>query len=292
MRRYLLRKTRTFKEVSVLNILLTLDRNYLPPLRVLLTSMFVSNPGELFDVYIAQDGFTAEDHESIRRLCEGFHAAYHPIEIDETWFENAPTLRYYSRAMYYRLLAAQMLPTDMERILYLDPDMLVIGKLRPLYETQMDDHLYAACIHKGLVDLSTPVNKIRLSTYETEGYFNSGMLLMNLPRIREHVLPQVIFDYVRENRNLLVLPDQDVLNGLYGQYILALDEQRYNYDVRKYREYNLQSCGEHDKAWVMENTAILHFCGKKKPWRSGYTGCFSMLYQHYMQLAARRTEFF
>lgn len=270
-----------------MNILLTLDRNYLLPLRVLLTSMFINHPDEVFDVYIAQDGFTCDDHESIRTLCAHFHAVYHPIEIDESWFESAPTLRYYSRAMYYRLLAAQMLPDDLERILYLDPDMLVIGNLRPLYETEMGDHLYAACIHKGLVDFSTPVNKIRLSTYETEGYFNSGMLLMNLPRIREHVLPQAIFDYVRENRNLLVLPDQDVLNGLYGQHIMALDEQLYNYDVRKYQEYNLQSCGEHDKAWVMENTAILHFCGKKKPWRSGYSGRFSMLYQHYMQLALR-----
>jgi len=36
-----------------LNILLTLDRNYLPALRVLLTSIFLNNPGEALDVYIA-----------------------------------------------------------------------------------------------------------------------------------------------------------------------------------------------------------------------------------------------
>jgi len=273
-----------------LNILLTLDRNYLLPLRVLITSLFINNPGEGFDVYIAQDDFTPEDHEGIRALCERFYAHYHPIEIDETWFKSAPTLRYYSRAMYYRLLAAKMLPDHLDRILYLDPDMLVIGSIRPLYETDMGDYLYAACIHKGLVDLSTPVNKIRLSTYETKGYFNSGMLLMNLPRIRTFVLPQVIFDYVKENRALLVLPDQDVLNGLYGQHILALDEQLYNYDARKYREYLLLSSGEHDKTWVMEHTAILHFCGKKKPWRSGYSGRFSMLYRHYMHLASRYAD--
>lgn len=283
-------KIRTFQEDSILNILLTLDRNYLPALRVLLTSIFLNNPDEALDIYIAQDGFIPEDHDDIRALCTRFHAVYHSIDIDESWFKNAPTLRYYSRAMYYRLLAAQMLPETLDRILYLDPDMLVIGQLRPLYEVEMGDHLYAACIHRGLVDLSTPVNKIRLSTFENEGYFNSGMLLMNLPRIRNHVLPQVIFDYVRENRNLLVLPDQDVLNGLYGQHILALDEQLYNYDVRKYREYRLLSSGEHDKTWVMDNTVILHFCGKKKPWRTGYSGRFSMLYRHYMQLAARHAS--
>lgn len=270
-----------------MNILLTLDRNYLLPLRVLLVSLFMNNPGEAFDIYVIQDGFTQADHESVASLCARFQASYHPLAANESWFCGAPTLRYYSRAMYYRLLAARILPESLDRILYLDPDMLVIGPVRPLYETDMDENLYAACIHRGLVDLSTPVNKIRLSTYETEGYFNSGMLLMNLTRIRKHVLPQVIFDYVRENRALLVLPDQDVLNGLYGQHILALDEQLYNYDVRKYREYRLLSSGEHDAAWVMENTVILHFCGKRKPWKCRAGSRFFMLYRHYMQLVSR-----
>ena len=270
-----------------MNILLTLDRNYLPPLRVLLTSLFLNNPNECFALYVVQDGFTPEDHESVSSLCARFRASYHPLTVDEAWFKDAPTLRYYSRAMYYRLLAAKILPEHLDRILYLDPDMLVIGPIRVLYETDMAENLYAACIHRGLVDLSTPVNKVRLSTYETEGYFNSGMLLMNLPRIREHVYPQVVFDYVHQNRSLLVLPDQDVLNGLYGQHILALDEQLYNYDVRKYREYRLVSSGGHDAAWVMENTVILHFCGKHKPWKRRANGRFSMLYRHYMHLAGR-----
>lgn len=273
--------------VCILNILLTLDRNYILPARVLLASLCINNPGEQFDVYIAADGFTDGDHENLRRLLAHFHARYHTVTIDESWFSGAPTLRYYSRAMYYRLLAGRMLPEHLHRILYLDPDMLVTGKIRPLYETDMGENLYAACIHRGIVDLSTPVNRIRLSTYETEGYFNSGMLLMNLARIRSLVFPQVIFDYVKENRALLVLPDQDVLNGLYGRHILALDEQRFNYDARKYREYLLSSSGEHDRNWVMENTVILHFCGRKKPWHSGYRGRFSMLYRHYMQLTDR-----
>lgn len=270
-----------------MNILLTLDRNYLPPMQVLLASLFINNPGESFDIYVVADGFTPEDHAHVISLCARFQARYHPLTIDEAWFTDAPTLRYYSRAMYYRLLAAQILPEHLDRILYLDPDMLVIGSIRALYETDMGENLYAACIHRGLVDLSTPVNKVRLSTYETEGYFNSGMLLMNLPRIRKQVLPQVIFDYVRDNRTLLVLPDQDVLNGLYGEHILSLDEQLYNYDVRKYREYRLISSGEHDAAWVMENTVILHFCGKRKPWKQRTNSRFFMLYRHYMQLANR-----
>ncbi len=268
-----------------MNILFTLDRKYLLPLRVMLASLFVNNPGETFHIYLAGDGLTNEDWAELSALCARHGAQLHPVSIDEGWFDAAPTLRYYSRAMYYRLLAAQMLPESLDRILYLDPDMLVIGPLRALYDTDLGDHLYAACIHKGLIDLSTPVNKIRLDTPDSEGYFNSGMLLMNLPEIRKSVHPQEIFDYVEKNGKVLVLPDQDVLNSLYGERILALDELLYNYDARKFSEYVLASQGLADTPWVMANTCILHFCGKRKPWHKGYVGRFGLLYKHYMRLA-------
>ena len=273
--------------MATLNILFTLDRNYLPPLRVMLVSLLMNNPGEEFHIYLAGDGFAQADWDSLSALCARFGAALHPVAIDEHWFDEAPTLRYYSRAMYYRLLAAQMLPEELDRILYLDPDMLVIGSLRALYDTDMGDYLYAASIHHGLVDLSTPVNRIRLSTQDAEGYFNSGMLLMNLPEIRKSVRPQDIFAYVEQNRALLVLPDQDVLNGLYGERILELDEKLYNYDARRYNEYLLASQGEADMDYVIANTRILHFCGKRKPWNKAYVGRFGVLYKHYMQLTAR-----
>jgi len=270
-----------------MNILLTLDRNYLLPMQVLLTSLLLNNPGETFEIYLAADDLTQEDLQPAQALCIRCGASLHLVPIQESWFAAAPTLRYYSRAMYYRLLAAQLLPDTLDRVLDLDPDMLVINSLHALYNTDMGDHLYAACIHKGLVDLSTPVNRVRLGTYETEGYFNSGMLLMNLSAIRKRVQAQDIFDYVEKNRQLLVLPDQDVLNGLYGDSILPLDECLYNYDARKYSEYLVSSQGQRDMGWVMENTCILHFCGKKKPWKKTVTGRFLALYRHYMNLSRR-----
>lgn len=270
-----------------MNIFFTLDRNYLLPLRVMLFSMLMNNPGESFHIYFAGEGFFPEDWDSLRTLCGHFDAEVHPVTVDERWFDAAPTFRYYSRAMYYRLLAAQMLPDTLDRILYLDPDMLVIGALRPLYDTELGDYLYAASVHRGLVDIATPVNKIRLSTQDADGYFNSGMLLMNLPEIRKHVHPQDIFTYVEQNRPLLVLPDQDVLNGLYGHRIMELDEKIYNYDARRYNEYLLASQGKADMDYVIANTLLLHFCGKKKPWNKSYYGRFGALYKHYMQLCAR-----
>ncbi len=273
-----------------MNILVTLDRNYLKPLGVLLTSLFVNSVDETLDIYIISDDITDGDLAAVSALCARFHASLHLLHVGEDWFADAPTVRYYARAMYYRLLAAQILPEELERILYLDPDMLVINPLGELYKTEMGGKLFAACMHKGLVNLSGPVNKLRLSNYETEGYYNSGMLLMNLPAIRREVKPEDVFSYVQKNRQLLVLPDQDILNGLYGERILPVDESLYNYDARKFKEYLIASAREMDMDWVVANTAILHFCGKSKPWNRGYSRRFSALYKHYMRLYERFSE--
>ena len=270
-----------------MNILVTLDRNYLMPFEVMLCSLLINHPGETMDVYLISQDVTQADLCAAQHLCARFGARLHLIGVGEDCFCGAPTLRYYSRAMYYRLLAAQLLPKELDRILYLDPDILVIGSLRALYDMPMGDHLYAAAMHAGLINLSGPVNHIRLQNYDSKGYYNSGVLLMNLEAARREVRTEDILAYVEENRSILILPDQDVLNGLYGARILPIDECLYNYDARKYREYLLASQGQKDMRWVAAHTAVVHFCGKKKPWNSRYRGRFALLYRHYMQLTRR-----
>ena len=80
-----------------MNIFFTLDRNYLLPLRVMLFSMLINNPGESFHIYLAGDGFSPEDWDSLRALCGRFGAEVHPVTVDDRWFDAAPTFRYYSQ---------------------------------------------------------------------------------------------------------------------------------------------------------------------------------------------------
>ena len=270
-----------------MNILVTLDRNYLPPLRVMLGSMYLNDPGETFDVYLIGDGLTAEDLAGLERLC-GTRGALHPVTVPEDLFAAAPVVRYYSRAMYYRLLAAQLLPADLDRVLYLDPDILIINPLRPLYETEFQGELMAAATHTGLLSgISDPMNRLRLANYEAEAYYNSGVLVMDLRAMRREVRPEEIFRYAREHEDLLILPDQDILNGLYGARIREVDDGLWNYDARRFDRYLLVSQGEMDMDWVMDHTAVLHFCGKRKPWHKSYRGRFSALYKHYQRLLER-----
>lgn len=267
-----------------MDLLVTLDQNYLGPLRVLLGSLFLNDPGEEFHIYMIEEWLTGAQVEELSQLCRAHHSQLHPLEVPDGLFTDAPVVRYYSRAMYYRLLAAELLPRELDRVLYLDPDILVIRPVRPLYETQLGDSLLAAASHSGLTGMSDYVNKIRLSNYEAESYYNSGVLLMNLPQMRKEMRPADIFAYAREYEERLILPDQDILNGLYGTRILGVDDSVWNYDARRYDRYWLGSHGEKDMDWVMDHTVFLHFCGKNKPWSRGYEGHFSALYKHYQRL--------
>lgn len=267
-----------------MNILVTLDSKYVMPLKVMLWSLFFNNQKENFKVYLMHSSISDEEIENLKQFAAEKGHELHEVKIQNDYFKDAPVVLHYTKEMYYRLLAYKFLPTDLDRVLYLDPDILVINPIDELYNTDLDNYLYAAAYHDIPVK---EINRIRLRVYDMEEYFNSGVLLMNLPLQRKRIKEEEIFAFVRKNKNRLILPDQDILNALYCKEIKKLSEIKYNYDVRYYYYYKILSNGQIDMDYVMRNTSILHFCGKKKPWHKNYSGKFHSLYKHYEILAMR-----
>lgn len=266
-------------------LLTTLNQNYLPQLRVLLTSIYLNNPGESIQLYLIHRTIPAEDLDTLGQQCALLGDTLHPVLVDDSLFANAPTTRQYPQEMYYRLLAPQLLPRELDRILYLDPDTLVINPLRPLWELDLRGNLFAAAAHTGKTEIANNVNRIRLGTENK--YYNSGVLLIDLAAGRKEIVPEEIFRYAEAHPKELLLPDQDILNILYGPRTLELDDYIWNYDARKYSSYIFRSSGQADVDWVMAHTAVLHFCGKAKPWKPLYRHRFGLLYKHYIHLSER-----
>lgn len=269
-----------------INLLFTLDDRYLPQLQVLLTSLHINNPDEIFRVCLIHKALSKENQKSIFLQCEQYGYSFDPIRVDDSLFLHAPVSKQYPQEMYYRMLAAHLLPKDIKKVVYLDPDILVINSIRPLWEIDLNGHLFAAAAHSGKTELVHSVNRVRLKTQHD--YYNSGVLVMDLEKGRSEIVPDTLFAYAQEHASELLLPDQDMLNTLFGVRTLPLDDVIWNYDARDYKGYYLCSNGRHDLDWVMRNTAILHFCGKSKPWKKGYIYRFGMLYKHYMQLTQRQ----
>ncbi len=270
------------------NVLVTLNSNYIKPLRVMLTSLFFNNPNTKFTIYVMHTTLTAEEIEDIGKLIASMDGLCREIKVGDDLFQNAPVLFHYTKEMYFRLLAQEVLPDNIDEILYLDPDILVINSVEELYARDLGENLYGAASHN--VISVTEINKLRLFPHEISSYYNSGVLLMNLKLLRTQVDPISVFTFVEENKSKLIMPDQDVLNILYANNILDLDEVLYNYDVRYYGHYKLMSKDLVDMDYIVRNTVFLHFCGKKKPWKKGYSGRFYALYKHYEKLAEDRVK--
>ena len=268
-----------------MELLVTVDKNYIPPLQVMLTSLYMNNPGEDVELYLLHSRLQEKELEPLEKQCGRLGYKFFPVKIEDSWFSQAPVTKQYPREMYYRLLAPCFLPQKLHRILYLDPDILVINSLKPLWETDMKGRLFAAAAHTGKTNLANNINQVRLGT--TNKYFNSGVLLINLDQGRKEILPEEIFRYAGEHAKELLLPDQDILNAVFGSRTLELDDYLWNYDARNYSTSLLLSGGVCDMDWVMGNTGILQFCGKTKPWQAGYIHRFGILYKHYMQINRR-----
>ena len=268
-----------------INLLVTLNSGYLEPLKVMLYSAHANNPGERMHLWLVHASLTPDEVASVRQLTAVFGWELSAERVTADFTAGVPLIKRYPREMYFRLLSGQILPKSVKRVIYLDPDLLVINNLRPLWTLDLAGHMLAAAVHRGVTNLMDSVNQLRLGT--TTSYFNSGVLVIDLDQARTKIKLSDITQTIEKYESELILPDQDILNFLYGPDILEISEEIWNYDTRKYLMYQTRSLNQHEIHWVMANTVILHYCGTPKPWDPASDGKFTGLFLNYQQQLQR-----
>ncbi|WP_277631004.1 glycosyltransferase family 8 protein [Atopococcus tabaci] len=252
-----------------MNLLFSLNENYVPPLKVLLFSIFTNNPDEIFSIYLMHTDISDDTLEEIRQLIEEMGHNFHPIQCADVLSASDETKisRYYSVEMYYWLFAPFLLPDTVDRILYLDPDIVCINPVRPYYEQTFGKNLFVASNHQYLTKWLHPINKLRLNAEDSESYFNSGVVLMDLDTIRRESSLKEIVETIEDSNLLMWLPDQDVFNRLYAGKIKEADWRRYNLGPRMFDQLNFFFPEKYSKAWAENEVVFIHYHGKKKPWK-------------------------
>lgn len=116
-----------------------------------------------------------------------------------------------SMTVFYRCLLATILPETIEKVVYMDCDVLVLQSLRDLWNTPMENIAVA-----GVQDLlETPKEYFSRLEYDSKyGYFNGGMLLINLDYWRKHNVENRLKEYFRANLDKVVRNDQDIMNAV------------------------------------------------------------------------------
>ena len=256
-----------------MNILVTLDSNYVFPLTVLLKSIMITNINNTFDIYVAHCSLSEDDFCNIKKSVDPIRTKIHPIKISPEILEDAPVPKRITKETYYRLLMMDYLPENIDRILYIDPDTIVLRDLSPLYNIDFKGKTIAAAGHTKL--FIEDINHLRFKTGKESRYFNAGVMMVNLEKMRKTVSGQMIFDYVKKHQRWLFLADQDVLNGMFGNDMIPIDECLYNLDEKTiiYNPHKVKGI-----QWIEENAVIIHYNGKYKPLKKGYRGKLAYLW--------------
>lgn len=263
-----------------MNILVTLNKNYLPYLISLIRSINDSNKC-LFDFFIFSNDIEEKDIMEYQKYLS-LDNKYHIIKIDSQEFINAPITSRYPYEMYYRIFAVKYLPQHLERILYLDPDIIVKGDLSSLYNLDFKGNYFAAC--SNVKKVLKRINQIKNGANKNCEYVNTGVLLMNLKALRLHQNEEDVYRFIEERKHLLTLPDQDIISTLYGDKIILLDRLIYNLSEKAIISHNILALNTEDFidiSWVEKNTVIIHYLGRNKPWKSSYRGILKPFYDKY-----------
>ena len=261
-----------------MNILVTLDSGYIKPLCVMLRSLLSVHQNTYFNIFVMNKSLTEDDYDFLNKKlgCRGYFL--HDIKVDDDMLKDAPVTDRYPHEMYYRIFAAKFLPRHIDKVLYLDPDLVVIKNLENLYSTEMGDNFFAAASH-----VNKPlqkINEIRLQMDSKGPYINSGVMLMNIKLLREKQDYREVFEYIEKNKNILFLPDQDIISAIYADRIVAIDPYIYNMTERMLHSPK-SLINDVDMDWVKQNSAIIHYCGRNKPWKDNYIGFLDDFYRQH-----------
>lgn len=254
----------------MMNLLVTLDSGYIYPLCTMLRSLADTNPGECINLYVAHSSLTKQDFSQIKNAVSHSDTEIYSIRVDDSLFKNAPTKSRITKETYYRIFAPLYLPRSVDRILYIDPDTIILNSLHSFYSADFGDNLIIGAKHfDGFID---GWNRFRLTLRKSHRYINAGVMLMNIDRMRECVTAEKIFKCVNRNYFRLFLADQDVINIMFDGRIGTLSEYQINLDERCFNRLTHTMTVDEALSFVEKNTVIVHYNGKEKPWKSEYHG--------------------
>ena len=261
-----------------MNILTSVNKKYIRQLNVLLNSISYSNKEEKFNIYVLNKNLDKDDLENITINLDPKNFSVIDVKIPDSEIDTFPVIeKRYPVEIYFRLFASDYLPSDIDRILYLDCDTVVINDLKELYNMDFEDNYYIAATHISKV--LHKFNEIRLNIQEDEPYVNTGVLLINLKELRKIDVKDKIIKFIEKNQKRLLLPDQDIIVSLFGNKIKLIDELKYNLSEIAWYKFNINnSKNKITLKWIIKNTVIIHYCGRNKPWNREYIGSLDCFY--------------
>lgn len=244
-----------------INVCLSCDDNYAKYAGVVIASVLANADNrDYYSFYILDDEISDSSKNEIYTLnsIKDCHIEFVTInKADFDSYRKVKSHNYISLATYYRLKLSTLLP-NVDKVVYLDCDLVVNSDLKALFNEDLGENIFA-----GVKDIGARTTK------NNPKYVNAGVLVMDLKKVREQNIEDKFLAWTEENIDSILLGDQDIINTvLKGKIKLVSDV------------WNVQSDCLTTCSCYTNKPKIIHFIGKKKPW---IEKCCSMHREYYFK---------
>lgn len=252
-----------------MEIVLAFDRNYVMPAGIMLTSLFENNKNTTIHVHILFNGDGGDFAQPVVDIVKGYNGSISCYDVSNYCFPKLPVKNNNQRAhltieSYYRLFLTEIITPEIDKVLWLDCDIIVNGDLKQLWEEDITDYAIG-CVPDFEHNNVRIMNKLGYDA--VLGYFNSGVLLVNLKYWREKNVISAFIDYIKSHEDVLYYCDQDVLNYVFRESKKELNI-RYNFQTTflyKERLRNISCKYFQEIAAGYKSPCVIHFTDNK-PW--------------------------
>ncbi len=268
---------------DTIHIAMAFDLAYLSPFMVMMTSVLIHNKQHTVHLHVITSGLNTRQQKQlenfIRRSCG--EISFYEVSPELLTGLTPPKDTHITVATFFRLFFPQLVPGTIEKLLYLDPDMIILRDLSELYNTSLNGYAVGA-----VPEINQPWVRSDLGFTSKDQYFNAGVMLIDVKEwIRQEITERSV-KYARNNQESIVWADQDALNGvLFGNYFKL--DSKYNvlhFDVP-------QALSRISYEQFIADKVILHFTNiKYKPWSKTTKTPLRFVYLHYLSRSPRWTE--
>lgn len=239
-------------------IFFTIDDNYAPYLAVALNSAVknISKDRE-YKAIVLYEELSDENVAKLKVLeTDNFKIELSKMRANFESLDDRMSNRlrcdYFTLTIYFRLFIPAMFP-QYDKGIYVDSDVVFTDDISKLFDIEIGDNFIGACNDLSIADVPPLVayteNAIGVDKSE---YINSGVLLMNLKKMRESDFEGHFLKLLNEYHFDCIAPDQDYLNAICNGKIYYLDER---WDTMP-----------NDSREELKDTGIIHYNLFSKPW--------------------------
>lgn len=234
-----------------LHIAFSATDSYVNYLGTTIYSIGQHHPDQDIKVYVLSSYLSDYSLQKLARL-ETERLSIDWLRVDQSRFDGLPLKHNISIETYFRLLLPSLLP-DLERVLYLDCDILIKGDLLPFWETDLTGY-YAAGVNERDMLYRNPDYRRSIGFADDDVYINAGVCLFNLDQLRADDMERVLFEQAEALKDKITHQDQDILNITFKGRIKNLPAT-----------YNYTSYEREVDELPLEDVVIIHYSWHK-PW--------------------------